>query len=430
MRAASESLISDAFATLSGRELVDALHEFEAVRRQLVAVDQVLLARVEESRVAGDWARSSTVDLLVTGLRVSPGEARARVQAAVDMGPRRALTGEPLPPLHPVVAAAQAAGEISDEHARVGTRCIERIPAAAGPEAPAIAEAMLVEAARHQDPRALTSTAHALLLRLDPDGRQPREDEIARQRSFTVGEEHAGISAARGALTGETAAVWRTIIDALSAPVTGPGGERDERTAAQRRHDALHEAGLRLLRSGTLPDAGGTPVTVLIRTTDVDVADPSGVAVTEHGQILSMAQVWQLLDEAEIMAVGYDLTGAVRECARQQRRASRAQRRALASRDGGCSFPGCTRPASWCEAHHVWEWILGGPTSLDNLCLLCPYHHRHFQRLGWVVTMIDAQPVWTPPPWIDPQQEPIRNTAHHSPDIDFDAHRQPNLQPA
>ena len=97
-----------------------------------------------------------------------------------------------------------------------------------------------------------------------------------------------------------------------------------------------------MLRSGTLPDAGGTPVTVLIRTTERDFDEPDGVAVTEHGQILSMAQVWELLDEAELVAVGYDLTGAVKDCARQQRRASRAQRRALASRDGGCCFPGCT----------------------------------------------------------------------------------------
>ena len=172
MRAASEALLSDAFESLSGPELVEFLHAWEAHRRQEAAVDQVLLGRLEDSRVAGDWGRASTVDLLVTGLRVSPAEARARVLAAVDMGPRRALTGESLPPLHPVVAAAQAGGEISGEHARVVTRCIEHIPVEAGPDAPSIAEAMLVEAARHQDPRALNSTAQALLLRLDPDGRR------------------------------------------------------------------------------------------------------------------------------------------------------------------------------------------------------------------------------------------------------------------
>ena len=115
-----------------------------------------MLARAEELRLAGDYGRTSTVDLLVAGLRVSPAEARGRVQAAVDMGPRRALTGEPLGPLHPQVASAQVAGEISGEHARVITRCVGQIPADAGPEAPQIAEAMLVEAARHQDPRALS----------------------------------------------------------------------------------------------------------------------------------------------------------------------------------------------------------------------------------------------------------------------------------
>ncbi len=116
--------------------------------------------------------------------------------------------------------------------------------------------------------------AQALLLRLDPDGREPREEEVQRRRGFTVGDERQGVSPARGELTGVTAAVWRTIIDALSAPVTGPDGEPDPRSAAQRRHDALHEAGLRLLRSGTLPDAGGTPVTVLIRTTEADFEKP------------------------------------------------------------------------------------------------------------------------------------------------------------
>jgi hypothetical protein len=57
------------------------------------------------------------------------------------------------------------------------------------------------------------------------------------------------------------------------------------------------------------------------------------------------------------------------------------------------------------------------------MCLLCVYHHRHFQAAGWAVRMADdAQPEWLPPPWVDPDQKPVRNTAHHRPDIDF---RQP-----
>ena len=56
MRAAGAALLDDGFATLSGAELVEFLHAGEAHRRREAAVDQVLLARVEESRVAGDWA--------------------------------------------------------------------------------------------------------------------------------------------------------------------------------------------------------------------------------------------------------------------------------------------------------------------------------------------------------------------------------------
>jgi hypothetical protein len=48
-----------------------------------------------------------------------------------------------------------------------------------------------------------------------------------------------------------------------------------------------------------------------------------------------------------------------------------AQRAALAVRDQGCVFPGCERPLGWCDAHHLWHWVDGGPTDLANLALLC-----------------------------------------------------------
>ena len=59
---------------------------------------------------------------------------------------------------------------------------------------------------------------------------------------------------------------------------------------------------------------------------------------------------------------------------------SAAQRSALAVRDRHCRFPGCDRPGSWCDAHHVWHWSEGGPTDLDNLVLLCRRHHRMLHR--------------------------------------------------
>ncbi|HEY6708632.1 MAG TPA: HNH endonuclease signature motif containing protein [Actinomycetota bacterium] len=60
-----------------------------------------------------------------------------------------------------------------------------------------------------------------------------------------------------------------------------------------------------------------------------------------------------------------------------------AQRTALAVRDGGCVFPGCSRPLAWCEAHHLWHWLHGGPTDLANMALLCRAHHRAVHEGGW-----------------------------------------------
>jgi hypothetical protein len=114
-----------------------------------------------------------------------------------------------------------------------------------------------------------------------------------------------------------------------------------------------------------------------------------------------------------------DEHGAPLRLGRTRRLASPPQRLAMTARDGGCSFPGCDRPPAWCEAHHVNEWDDLGPTDIDNMCLLCSYHHRSFEKADWTVHMTNGLPWWRPPQWIDPQQTPIRNTTHHLPDFEF-----------
>ncbi|HEX2063884.1 MAG TPA: HNH endonuclease signature motif containing protein, partial [Acidimicrobiales bacterium] len=56
---------------------------------------------------------------------------------------------------------------------------------------------------------------------------------------------------------------------------------------------------------------------------------------------------------------------------------------ALVVRDRRCRFPGCDREAGWCEGHHLLPWTEGGPTSLDNLVLLCSRHHHRLHEPGW-----------------------------------------------
>ena len=63
-------------------------------------------------------------------------------------------------------------------------------------------------------------------------------------------------------------------------------------------------------------------------------------------------------------------------------------RRAIARRDRHCRFPGCQRPVRACQVHHLLSWSEGGQTSLDNCCLLCPYHHLTvIHRQGWQLTL-------------------------------------------
>jgi hypothetical protein len=199
-------------------------------------------------------------------------------------------------------------------------------------------------------------------------------------------------------------------------------GVPDRRSAAQRRHDAMAEVARRLLRSDTLPAAGGVPVTVLAVTTMSELQAGVGTATTGHGEHLSIAKLLEMAADAHVIPVVCADTGGVLAYGRGRRLASKAQRLALAARDRGCSFPGCTRPPAWTEVHHVTAWIHGGTTDLDHMCLLCRYHHRHHAQHGWEAVMRDGVPYWRPPTWLNPDRTPIRNTAHHPPDIDF---RQP-----
>src|SRR5438105_112150 len=75
-----------------------------------------------------------------------------------------------------------------------------------------------------------------------------------------------------------------------------------------------------------------------------------------------------------------------------------ATRRALVARDHHCVFPGCDRPAPWCDGHHLIFWADGGPTKLENLGLVCVPHHRKVHEEGWTLKRKDDRWVATPPP--------------------------------
>jgi hypothetical protein len=418
LTAAVDGLLTKDLDALPSTEVTSLLSGLETQRRRLEAVDQRVIAQVSQRGIAGEYGRTGPADLLIQLLRVTPREARARVGRSVDLGPRRAITGEPLEPICPLTAAAVAAGEISAAHTDVITDALDRVGQVTSPDASPVAEQLLVEAARHQHPKDLARTASMLLARLDPDGREPKDALLERRRGFSLVRLADGSALPRGLLTADVAAAVSAVLDALAAPAPAEGVP-DQRSAGQRWHDALGEVMSRILRSDTLPSAGGVPVTILATTTLAELQAGAGVAVTGHGDTLSITQLLRMSSDARVIPVVCNEAGGVLAYGRGRRLASPGQRLALAARDGGCSFPGCDRPAAWTEVHHIPDWIADGRTDLDKMCLLCRYHHRHFAQFGWEPLMRDGIPLWRPPAWLDRQRRPIRNTAHHRPDIDF-----------
>ncbi len=63
-------------------------------------------------------------------------------------------------------------------------------------------------------------------------------------------------------------------------------------------------------------------------------------------------------------------------------------RRAVLLRDRKCAWPKCGRPAVYCDVHHLRHKEDGGETSVDNLVLVCQFHHDVcIHRRGWQLTL-------------------------------------------
>ena len=95
-----------------------------------------------------------------------------------------------------------------------------------------------------------------------------------------------------------------------------------------------------------------------------------------------------------------DADGCVLDVGRRHRLVTPTIWTALVARDRHCAFPSCTRPPVMCHAHHIRHWTHGGPTSLDNLVLLCGHHHRTIHHTPWQIRLNpdDHRPEFLPPP--------------------------------
>ena len=148
---------------------------------------------------------------------------------------------------------------------------------------------------------------------------------------------------------------------------------------------------------------------------------PGEGARTDYGGHLSPDAARRLACDGAIHRVVLGPRDVPLGAGQRTRLVTPALRRILVARDGGCRFPGCDRPPAYTQAHHVRYWADGGPTTTQNLILLCGWHHHRVHDHHWtlhydagrnIVTAYrpDGTPLTSPPP-----KPTTRRTANSSP---------------
>ena len=422
--------------------LIGVLRGFEAHRSALAAVDAVLIEAADVEAIPERVAAPNLRAALAKILKITPATAGARIRLAEQTRPRQELSGGPLQPSRPVLAAAVRAGTISGDQALVISRAVDKLATntAVSSDDVALAEQTLVHYSASLTPAELVQAARVIDDCLLPDGSLPNEQTTRARRGLHIGDEQRdGTHPITGHLTRELAAKLRTVLSPLARPRPSTTDGPDPRTADQRQHDALEDATDRLLASDTLPFTGGARTTLNITITleqlraaitggeapslaNGDQVDrsfgpfvgrflPRTAATTSLGVRLSTRELLAVAEQALIVPVFLNNTGGIVSYGRVRRCASPGQIKALIARDKGCSFPGCDIPPEWCQVHHITEWWREGHTDINNLTLVCGYHHREFQQRGWQSRITEhGIPIWIPPDWIDPERRPHTNT--------------------
>ena len=421
--------VSDVFAVssdvLTTPECLALLERLETETRRLPAAGHPLINQLAR-QASNDELGGKLSQALASRLRISRGEASRRIHEAADLGPRRTLTGDPLPPVLAATAAAQRAGEIGAGHVAVIRGFCHRLPDFVDVETRVHAEAQLALLGGRHRPDELAKLADKLTDCLNPDGDFTDEDR-ARRRGIAIGEQDLdGMSPITGYLTPEARATLDAVLAKLAAPgMCNPadatpcvrGGpseqavERDTRSAAQRNHDALSAAARALLTCGELGQHNGLPASIIVTTTLGELEAAAGRGLTGGGTLLPMSDVIRLASHAHHYLAIFD-NGKAIGLYHTKRLAAPAQRIVLHAKDRGCSFPNCDMPGYFTEVHHVTPWAKSHTTDINDLTLACGGHHPLAEQ-GWTTRKNrNGDTEWIPPPHLDHGQ-PRTNTYHH-----------------
>ena len=101
------------------------------------------------------------------------------------------------------------------------------------------------------------------------------------------------------------------------------------------------------------------------------------------GTPIPASELRRLACDAQILPAVFAGRSQPMDLGQSRRTANGAQRAALIARDRHCV--GCGARAAWCQAHHIIHWADGGPTSVDNMVLLCSRCHHKVHDNDWQI---------------------------------------------
>jgi len=432
VRAGLDYLAAANQTDLAATEQADCLRELAAAESVHLAVTARVLAAFNTGGGFTADGQSGTKSWLCWQTRVT------RAAAGAATGWMRRLAA------HPAIADALAAGRLSPSWARHLCNWSDQLPEDARADADDVLTGAALDGMELADIAALAEQIRARTAQPDAD---TGADRFGHRRLY-LATHFLGHARLDGDLTPQATAALQAVLDTLGKRV----GPEDLRSKDQRDHDALEEACRLLIASGCLPKRAGQPVQIQLSMTlsqllGLPEADPATAAeIIANGTpvppgadcdaaitpIVTGTIDYDLLDKLAGRYPGVrsqDADGMAGRAARQLTVAEAVRllsgptglaarlrtgrltgpaakvslpldigrtsnlvpshiRRAVCRRDRRCRFPGCHRRPVDCHVHHLTSRADGGETSVENCCLLCPFHHLiAVHQWGWRLTL-------------------------------------------
>jgi hypothetical protein len=340
--------------------------EAELARKLVMAEHQIGLWMLEASQLAAEFAQSEY--WFDQGFNTPIDWLRFNCFLTEKVAGDRIAVGEQLDSV-PETSQAMQEGEIGFAHLVVMARTAKAIGAS-------FDEKALLPIARETSPGKFYFKSLHYRHSMDAKGYTREQVGLMENRHLSLATAEDGCLLINGVLDPVGGAAVRTALE----PLAQKSGVHDDRILEQRFADALVELA-----------CGGQPAHLQVTTSVETLKALAGAAGAEMEWALplSATTVRRMACDCSVTRVLLNQESMPVDIGRAERMIKRPKRRALTSRDKHCQWPGCERPASRCDAHHLVHWVNGGATDLSNLVLLCHRHHWMVHEGDWHLVKTD-----------------------------------------